>query len=71
MGNEDYDKAYLKAVLLVRENKKKENSHTNIILQIWVAMMAYTNCNALPGKILLKIQWELWWLHLVATEGYK
>ena len=32
MGNEDYDKAYLKAVLLVRENKKKQNSHTNIIL---------------------------------------
>ena len=32
MGNEDYDKAYLKAVLLVRENNKKENSHTNIIL---------------------------------------
>lgn len=50
MGNEDYDKAYLKAVLLVRENKKKQNSHTNIILQIWVAMMAYANGNALPGK---------------------
>ena len=32
MGNEDYDKAYLKAVLLVWENKKKQNSHTDIIL---------------------------------------